>query len=212
MKATSETSNVKCVTTTRMKHVTRAHSTFKCCSCACRDLLLLLSHSLSSALLPLNSFHKCLSFLLTSIAMSQPVCVVVGAGTGERLSEATSCQAASSRPDSCLLSLTCRAVACDVCAELAGLGASIALRFARAGFAVAICARSRDKLDAIKLDIDDKLQRAQAEGSSSSTSTPAANASVGRVCAFKMDCSLEQSVKDAFAAIRTHFGQSMAIR
>jgi hypothetical protein len=71
---------------------------------------------------------------------------------------------------------------------------------------VAICARSRDKLDTLKQDIDYRLQMAQAEASSSSTSKPATGVFVGRVCAFAMDSTSEQSVKEVFAAIRTQFG------
>lgn len=91
-----------------------------------------------------------------------------------------------------------------------GLGAAIAHRFARAGYAVAVCSRSKDKLDAISRDINHALQEAKADepaqGANASTST-AGGQQQGVVRPFAMDCTDEKSVVDAFAEIRKQFGQ-----
>ena len=91
-----------------------------------------------------------------------------------------------------------------------GLGAAIAHRFARAGYAVAVCSRSKEKLDTISRDINHALQEVKADksaqGANSSTSTVGGQHR-GVVRSFAMDCTDEKSVVDAFVEIRKQFGQ-----
>lgn len=120
----------------------------------------------------------------------QPVCVVVGAGTGQTRSDRN-------------CAIKRRAFVCGpharCCDRSSGLGASIALRFARAGYAVAICARRRETLESIRNDITHTLEQDVAKRSAVSTaSTP----EVGFVRAFSMDSSDEASVNAAFAEIK----------
>jgi hypothetical protein len=87
-----------------------------------------------------------------------------------------------------------------------GLGAAVAQRFARAGFAVACCARSKDKLEEICEEINEALEDAADAATANAAASSSAVPAQGYARAFQMDCTVEQEVKDAFAEIRAQLG------
>jgi len=96
----------------------------------------------------------------------------------------------------------------------AGLGAAIAQRFAAEGFAVAACARSADKLQALVSEINASLE-SQKSKHIGAEAAPAASAAASRprgfVRAFSMDSSREDSVQAAFDAIRAQLGSNIHV-